>query len=514
MTSMTQDNELLNQLSRLGSDSPDPLNVIKQVVDYMPMAISITDLKGKIQYVNDFFSEMTGYSDKEILGKNSSLLSYKTTPEKIYAQLWKSISEGNIWQGHLVNRTKDNKRYLAEIKIIPIKGTQDDIVFYLSIQKDVSESHVSTTLQGNQDKMISGILNTMPSALALINEQQEIVLDNLSYKTLGTDIEAEPTTLVLEQIKQSLSLDVNTPLSKMTLNKHQRFDIALTQKYKTRWFACRLFPLEMLDSDIEQFFDPQSSDLLLLTMTEFTNEKQRAERQRITQLQKMTSETEMLHAMQETMHGVLHQLQGPVNLMDSAVQMLNARGDCCTGLQPLNMALEAGNLALKELRNALPERTPEAKQSTNVNQIIHELSQMATDKILQHSIDLKLCLTATLPSVIAQPARLRMAFKKILDNAIDSIVFNRCNEREILITTAIENDGITIDFEDSGCGIPKADRLKVFQPFFTTKPACTEGTRGIGLCIVQQIMNEHSGTVAILSTQLAGSRVSVFIPKY
>lgn len=397
---------------------------------------------------------------------------------------------------------------------MPLKNANDEIIFFLGMQKDVSENHVSSTQKYNQDKMISGILNTMSSALALINTEQEVVLDNLAYKTLCTDINAEPSSAVLAQIKQNLSVDISTPLSQLPLQKNQRFEIELSQAHKKRWFACRLFTLEMTDLDVEQYFAPQTSDLLLLTMTEITNEKHRAERQRITELQKMTAETEMLHAMQETMHGVLHQLQGPVNMMDSAVQMLNGKGDCCSGLQPLNMALEAGNSALVQLRNALPERTPEAKQSTNVNQVIHELSQMATEKILQHSIELKLCLTVNLPSIVAQPSRLRVAFKKLLDNAIDSIVFNRSNDREIIISTDIENEGITIDFEDSGSGIPNAERLKIFQPFYTTKPASTHGTRGIGLTIVQQIMNEHSGTVEVLPSQLAGSRVCIFIPKH
>ncbi|MEI6894509.1 MAG: nitrogen fixation negative regulator NifL [Colwellia sp.] len=501
----------LNEISQLCCDS---LQRITQVVDHIPMAITITNPEGDIQYCNAFFSQVTGYALSELLGKSTSVLSYKTTPSSVYSSLWREISQGNIWQGKLVNKRKNNERYLAEIKIVPLRDSNNDIVFYLAMQKDISDSHIIKVERSNQEKTIGAILNTIPSALALMNTKQKVLLDNLAYKTLATDFKQEPATLIIEQIKLQLDISDLQDLSALKHAFNKKINVVLDSNRQKRWFSCRLLNLEVNDIDIDTYFAPKTTDLLLLTITEFTHEKIKDERQRIAELQILTAETEMVHAMQETMHAVLHQLHTPINMIESAVNLINQQGNDNSGLSDvMNRALNAGNDALTQLRNALPERSPEARQLTNINQVVHDLTQMTTHKLLQHSIEFNLSLKGTLPSINAQPSRLRLAFKKLLDNAIDSIVFNQCDKREIIIKTQIENEGIHIIFEDSGIGIPKDLRFKVFQPFYSTKPHAIEGTRGIGLSIVQQVINEHSGTVEFQTSSLGGTRVCVFLPK-
>lgn len=500
-------------IEQIGDMDEVSLQRMMQVIDHIPMAVTLSNIKGEIVYANSHFTKVTGYEVTEVIGKNHSILSFKSTPERVYEELWRDISQGNIWEGHLVNKRKDDERYLAKIKIVPFKNKANDIVFFMGMQRDVSESHVRKAESSNQDNILYSILNTMPSALALIDKDQQVILDNLAYKTLATDFKSEPAQLVIQQLRIHLSLEENEPITSSHFAHNKSINVTLDHNSQKRWFACRLLSLEVNDVDIDAYFAPQNTDLFLLTITEYTREKLRDERQRVTELQRMTAETEMMHAMQESMHAVLHQLHGPINMIESAVGMLGQGNTSASGLDAMNMAISAGNNVIELLRNSLPERPAEAKQSTNINQVIHDLSQICTTKLLKNSIELKLSLTATLHSINAQPSRLRVAFKKLLDNAIDSIVFNRCAEREILISTQEQNQGLSIVFEDSGTGIPKANRLKVFQPFFTTKPISTEGTRGIGLSIVQQVISEHSGTVEIKTSTLGGSRVCVFLPR-
>lgn len=510
-TTTTFSQEDLSDISSLCCDS---LHRITQIIDHMPMAITITNPQGEILYCNEFFSQVTGYSFREVFGNKPSILSYKTTPESVYKNLWNEISKGNIWSGKLVNKRKNNERYLADIKIVPLRDKHNAVKYFMGMQKDISDSHIIKAEHSNQEKTISAILNTIPSALALINTKQKVLLDNLAYKTLATDFKNEPASLIIEQIKLKLNILGNQDLSALQHSYNKKFNVALTSGKQERWFACRLLNLEVSDIDIDAYFAPKTSDLLLLTITEFTQDKIRDERQRIAELQTMTAETEMVHTMQETMHAVLHQLHAPVNMIESAVNLINQDEKNNAGLSGvMNMALDAGNEALVQLRNALPERSPEARQLTNINQVIHDLVQMTTQKLLQNSIELTLNLKATLPNINAQPARLRLAFKKLLDNAIDAIVFNNCEVREIEIKTQIENEGIRIIFQDSGIGIPKDQRIKIFQPFYSTKPQAMEGTRGIGLSIVQQVINEHSGTVEFKSSDYSSTRVCVFLPK-
>lgn len=489
------------------------LSLLTQVVEHLPVAISITDRAGIIQYANACFSQSTGYTVTELMGKNHSILSFKATPVEIYKALWRDICDGKTWQGRLINKRKNGERYLAEIKIIPLKSHLDEVTYFMAIQQDISESHTKNTEIINQNKMFNVVLNTIPSAVAVLNEHQQVVLNNKPYQALAEYFAAEPAALVLKQLRVQLNIPDDEAISINHFPKRQSINIELEHQNNKRWFACRLLSLEMSDFDVDAYFSEKKSLHLMLSINEYTREKHRAERQRIAELKQMITETEMLHAMQETTHAVLHQLQAPVNMIESAVNLLKDRPEQCSGLYPMNMALSAGNEALNQLRNALPERMHEAKQSVNINQLLHELSLICTPALLQHGIDLKLSFTATLPTLIAQPSRLRVAFKKLLDNAIDAIVINNCANRDILISTRSVDDGLIITFEDSGLGIPKSKLLKVFQPFYTTKPVSMAGTRGIGLSVVQQVINEHCGTVEIKTSKLGGCLVCVYLSR-
>ena len=83
-------------------DSEEMLySLFVETVEQAPIAISITDRKAKILYVNEEFSRVTGYRPVDILGENESLLSDKSTPRKVYHDLWRTISAKKIWRGTL-----------------------------------------------------------------------------------------------------------------------------------------------------------------------------------------------------------------------------------------------------------------------------------------------------------------------------------------------------------------------------------------------------------------------------
>lgn len=66
--------------------------------------VSITDIQGNITYTNDKFSEISGYSHEELLGKNHRLIQSGRHSTDFYKDLWKTISSGQIWQGEVCNR--------------------------------------------------------------------------------------------------------------------------------------------------------------------------------------------------------------------------------------------------------------------------------------------------------------------------------------------------------------------------------------------------------------------------
>ena len=79
------------------------LRKLTRAVEQSPASIVITDLDGKIEYVNPRFSSVTGYSLDEAIGKNPRILKSGETPPDTHRQLWDSLTAGQEWQGGRVH---------------------------------------------------------------------------------------------------------------------------------------------------------------------------------------------------------------------------------------------------------------------------------------------------------------------------------------------------------------------------------------------------------------------------
>ncbi|MFA5902390.1 MAG: PAS domain S-box protein, partial [Desulfobacula sp.] len=108
-------------------------------VEQSPASIVITDLDGKIEYVNSKFLDVTGYSQKEVLGKNPRVLKSGKTGKEVYQELWQSITHGKEWKGEFYNRKKNGDYYWEAAHISPIKNDKGEITHYLGVKEDITE---------------------------------------------------------------------------------------------------------------------------------------------------------------------------------------------------------------------------------------------------------------------------------------------------------------------------------------------------------------------------------------
>jgi len=78
----------------------------------------------------------------------------------------------------------------------------------------------------------------------------------------------------------------------------------------------------------------------------------------------------------------------------------------------------------------------------------------------------------------------------------------------LIIEIALKADNLTVIISDNGVGIKKLDLLRIYDPYFTSKPAGT----GLGLAVVQKIMEAHGGKINVESTAGQGTKVFLFFP--
>ncbi len=106
-------------------------------------AIVITDREGTIQWVNDAFQRLTGYSREEAKGSNPSVLKSGAQGPDFYRSLWDTILSGRVWQGEIVNKRKGGELYTEEMTITPVLDDSRIVSGFIAIKSDVTDRKLS-----------------------------------------------------------------------------------------------------------------------------------------------------------------------------------------------------------------------------------------------------------------------------------------------------------------------------------------------------------------------------------
>ena len=500
--------------SRHKADQTLPISLFVKAVEQAPVAISITDRKANILYINEAFTEVTGYQAGEILGENESRLSDKSTPRQVYYELWHTISRKQIWHGQLVNRRKQGQRYLADLTIAPMLDEHGAISHYIGMHRDVTQAHQDMQQLDNQKQLIESVINASPVAMVVLDPERRIVLDNQMYKMLISELgHGEPAQFFLDLLQQELGelWSLNSVLPR-SFNNHEVRIEGLGQR-GTRWFACSGNWFREDDTGADSFFDKQSRDYLLLSINDITLQRRQQENLQLQSLRNLMAEEEHIRSIRETLLGAMHQIRQPLNQINAAIQIMSQRNDSRN--QPLHDLLhqvqQMGAETLATLQNCVPEIPESTVIPVNLNQLLHEVLRLYRDKFLANGVVVDWLPNPILPSILGAENKLRMLFKQLLDNAVNAMNRASSRERVIKIITTVEHNWVRVVLADSGPGIPLKLHTKVFEPFFTTQ-AMGGIQAGMGLVMAKEIVNQHNGMIAIDASYQAGCSFNLDFP--
>ena len=112
---------------------------LSQAIAQSPASIVITDLDGNMVFVNSKFTEVTGYSESEALGKNPNILSTGFTPKLVLKEMNKTMLEVNSWQGVFKNKRKNGEIYWERAVLSPVKDENGVVTNFLGFMEDITE---------------------------------------------------------------------------------------------------------------------------------------------------------------------------------------------------------------------------------------------------------------------------------------------------------------------------------------------------------------------------------------
>jgi PAS domain S-box-containing protein len=162
-----------NQAKQLAESAANDLQKFKRAVEGASDHIVITDPEGVILYANPAVTTLTGYSQKEVVGKKAGskeLWGGAMSPD-FYKQMWQTIKiDKKTFVGEINNRRKNGQKYIAMSSISPVLNNQGEVIFFVGIERDATVEREVDRMKTEFVSFASHQLRTPLSAMKWFSE--------------------------------------------------------------------------------------------------------------------------------------------------------------------------------------------------------------------------------------------------------------------------------------------------------------------------------------------------------
>ena len=154
---------------------------------------SSTDTKGIITYASQAFCDISGYSQEELIGKPHNILRHPDMSAEIYRDMWRSIKQGEVWDGEVKNRKKNGEYYWVRTSIMPDFNDEGNIVGYTAIRHDITAQKVKEEFMANMSHELRTPLNAILGFSAILKKK----LEESTNKELIQQINSSANSLLI-----------------------------------------------------------------------------------------------------------------------------------------------------------------------------------------------------------------------------------------------------------------------------------------------------------------------------
>ncbi len=477
------------------------LKKLSVVIDESPTSIMITDLDANIEYVNPRFTEVTGYSSEEILGRNPQILKSKLTPKATIENLWDTLLRGETWHGEFINQRKNGETHWEKTIIAPIRDDNNIINHYVAIKEDITKykeaEEKNTRLGQVLEESWNEIYMFDPKTL-LLTQVNKGARHNLGYS--------------MEELKKLTTVDIKPDydpdyfLNLIKPLRERKLPYVLFQTRHKRKDGS-IYPIEVR----LQLVETEHSAVFVGIIQDITERKKT---EALLKDAKEAAEQASL-AKSQFVANMSHELRTPLNAILGFSQIM-ANGENLTAKQRENLKIinRSGDHLLSLINDVLNISKIEAgkiefqKTDFDLFELLDELEPLFQDKLAKNKLSLKIAYQGDIPhQVHTDKTKLRQILVNLINNAIKFTDKGGITIRLSSYSLAADNNvTLVFEIEDTGCGIAENELDTVFQNFVQTSCGLksSEGA-GLGLAISREFIQLMGGDISVSSVVNKGS---------
>ncbi|MBN1824343.1 MAG: PAS domain S-box protein [Endomicrobiales bacterium] len=496
-------NKMTEDLSRtlVSKDYVD--NIIKSMLD----TLIVADPDGTIRTINQATTDLLGYTEGELRGKQVSMLFAKSIFKANDSRVWAKelVQKTNILNVETAYLSKDGREIPIILSGSVMKSEMGLIQGFVFVALDITERKRSEELIRQSEERFRNLVETAPDVIysLAVTNGNIISLNPAFERTTGFKREEWLGRPFHELIHQD---DLPLAMKMFDLIKSGKPQVTFELRVQSKSGEYMIGEF----TSAPQFENGQIIAEFGIVRDITERKKMEKERENLT---KQLLQSEKMAAVGQLAGGVAHEINNPLGVILGFAQSLLRR---IKEDDPLLMPLQSIERESKRCKNLVQDLLTFSrigkteKESCDINEVVKSALTLVEAQTKVRSVELIRDFGANIPKLLISRNQIQQVIVNLCNNGIDSMTNNGTLTIKTIGKKIDGRDFVELHIKDTGSGIPKEIQTKIFEPFFTTKEV-GKGT-GLGLSLVYEIIQKHQGKIELESDVGKGSLFRVILP--
>jgi PAS domain S-box-containing protein len=484
---------------------------LSSVVHQHPNTIILTNLEGKIEYINPAGCAISGYSVDELTGKNPSIFSAGETPRETYRSLWNTIRSGKEWKGIFLNKKKNGEYFWESAFILPIRDADGNVTNYLGVKEDISQRIKAEDALKESEERYRELFEASPDAIILADIETGMLIDanSAACSLLGYNLQEiwglHQTEIHPARIEEFVTQSFNEHAEK-AINKQ---NVQPIESIILRSDGIEI-PVEVLSNNITI----NGRQILQGVFRDITERKQAREA-----LLKAKEKAEASDKLKSAfLRNISHELRTPLNGIIGFSEMITQLDNSVEDRIEFNKMIKKSSARLISTITSYMDISLIVSGLTDINirpfslkKFLHNINSQTNE--ICHSLNLHIDIIIKTPAEEIEIITDQELLHKILSHLIDNAI-KFTKQGSITIGYNLKGGFHQFSVSDTGTGIPPDSLAEIFEIFRQADLSASRGYEGsgLGLSIARGFVKLLGGEIWVESALNEGSVFYFTIP--